>query len=255
MKLRIRRADQSMNKSSQGARRTKALRDRDEIEEVIRTGANSLFKQQRHVDNIGMFTGGSTVAEANIVIHIAHSFLKNARHSVWSQSFFRDRSHSKRGARRSRSNWLDLVINLNTGISAERTVVLIEAKRIAPGERATKIREVIQDWKRIRSWVNLPPASVQIGYSLDPIKRAYGAIVVLIPEEPSSIRKNSNTAFPTLEEWWKNLQKPPRNRSGRLFRELASMLKNATKGSIRSAYVDGGKRTIILYAIFGARSK
>ncbi|MGO8789467.1 MAG: hypothetical protein ACLQVL_19055 [Terriglobia bacterium] len=226
--------------------RARAAQEREEIAKVIRAGADSLFAQMNYVD---MYTSKneSGVAEANIVINIAHAFLKEkSGHCVWAQSPFRS------GSPRT-SKWLDLVIDLNPAGSEGRTVVLLEAKRVLPSERAAKISEILRDWRRIQAWPTLPPRSVPIGVSLDPPRKVYGAIVVVVSAEPNSVHSRGKTVSPTFYEWWENLGRPPRNRTGRLFEDLESKLRDALKGCIRSTYSDGGRKIIVLYAVFEAK--
>lgn len=241
----IRRVDGLELKPSTRVGRTRAAREREEIKKAILAGADSLFAQLKYVD---MYTSkrGSNITEANIVIHVAHSFLKEPGHSVWAQSPFGRESPSK-------SNWLDLVIDLNTAVSGERTVVLLEAKRIVPGERAAKIREISQDWRRIQAWPNLAPASVPIGVSLDPVRKAYGAIVVIVSAGPNSGHSRGKAVSPTFCEWWKDLGEPPRNQSRRRFERLASKLKNALRGSKPCPHSDGGRKIAVLYAVFDTK--
>ena len=81
----IRRVDRLESRPSTCRGRARAAQEREEIAKVIRAGADSLFAQMNYVD---MYTSKneSGVAEANIVINIAHAFLKRSPATVFGRS-------------------------------------------------------------------------------------------------------------------------------------------------------------------------
>jgi hypothetical protein len=91
------------------------------VEALIRAGAESLFTQHRH--SIGYLLGGADdIVETNIVLHIGSAFLSQG-HAVWAESPFKvDGEKSVKH--------LDLLIDLDPGLSDTASVLLVEAKRL-----------------------------------------------------------------------------------------------------------------------------
>ena len=78
-------------------------------------------------------------------------------------------------------------------------MLTIEGKRITPGEENVKLKQIIPDFDRIRSWRSLPVVGIPIFIGLtQEIEWFYGALVAVIPEscdELGTIPVNDRLAY------------------------------------------------------------
>lgn len=213
------------------------------ITEVIRAGAESLLGQHKYSN--GYFSqGASEIAEQNLIVHVAHSFLadthvrkggrrmsKSANHAVWAESPFKTPGSNE-------ARHLDLFIDFDLD-SENSTVLTIEGKRITPGEENKKIREIIDDFDRIKSYRTLPPEGLPLFLSLaQPIEWFYGALIVIVRESYDEAAAGFDNSFVT---WWQNLKGLPPKYAPESIDTLRQILQAAdedAKGFIDGCYRD-----------------
>jgi hypothetical protein len=118
-----------------------------EIAALIRKGAERLLKQTNYSADY-LLDEGSEIAEANVVVHLASEFIADG-HAVWAEAPLKRRV-GKRGR-------FDLSIDLDYEHSLRIKSLKIEAKRIAEFEESGKVREIINDFGRMKSWRGHPP--------------------------------------------------------------------------------------------------
>ncbi|HXX99921.1 MAG TPA: hypothetical protein VEI54_03305 [Candidatus Limnocylindrales bacterium] len=216
-------------------------KDLSVITRLIRESAHKLFKQSKYSAS-DLFSRRSEIAKANLVIHLASSFIAN-RYLVWAEVPFKNR-HSKR------SNRFDLSIEFGYDNAENSMCLKIEAKRIAQGEEDRKIQEVIDDFERIKSWRD--PL-----YLFRKIERLYGAIVIIFPEKCG---KDGSISSPSLSEWWSTPQSAaPLPYSKEALSRLRAILEGGAKAKgvvLAGPPWNGGSRLAVSYAVFdfGSRS-
>jgi hypothetical protein len=211
-----------------------------EIAALLGEGATVLFQQQNY-SNAYTIIGDSEIAEANIVVHISSAFIKQG-HAVWAESPFKvDLAE--------RTKHVDLYVDLEPGTGESPDILLVEAKRIAPGEENDRIASVIRDYGRLRNWPSDISSSLFSRPGIE-IERVRGALVVLLANE--EVDRAGAPLSPRFSEWWKNSTAAPPSYSADLLRQMRAILQ---KGAIPpdvaySRFFDGGIRLAVAYAIF-----
>jgi hypothetical protein len=106
----------------------------EQAEYIVSLAAKGLFQQHKY-SNGYLSVGDSEIAEANIVIHAASTFLQ-AKMDVWAESPFKTHESNK-------CKHLDLLVDLVPTDPETSTILTIEAKRIASGEEDKKVEEIL----------------------------------------------------------------------------------------------------------------
>jgi hypothetical protein len=128
-----------------------ALLKDSEIAALLSEGATVLFQQQNYSNGYTIVCD-SEIAEANIVVHVSSAFIKQ-EHAVWAESPFKiDLAE--------RTKHLDLYIDLEPGNSEFPNILLVEAKRVAPGEENDRLTKILCDYDRLRHWPSEVSSSI-----------------------------------------------------------------------------------------------
>ena len=141
----------------------------DRIEAFIQAGAKRLFSQFEK-SNGYISLGGSQIAEAAVMMHVASS-ASQCGHAVWPESPFRDRPDEG-------TKHLDLLIDLNPDIYKTPVLVVVEGKAVSDGFVTKKIREIVRDYGRVCEWNRLDREGVPVFFVLNDPRRVYGSVVV-----------------------------------------------------------------------------
>ena len=159
---------------------------------IVSQAAKGLFQQHKY-SNGYISVGDSEIAEANIVIHAASTFLQ-AGMDVWAESPFKTRESNK-------CKHLDLLVDLVPTDPDASTILTIEAKRIASGEEDKKVEEILNDYERISIWRSLGPRQTPLFYgAVHPVAWFYGCLLVVLPE--ACEEKGAQIGVP-FSVWWK----------------------------------------------------
>jgi hypothetical protein len=129
-------------------------------------------------------------------------------------------------------------------------VLLIEAKRLTSGEKKTKVTEIIDDYKRLRTWPDRAVGRKPLFFDLYmQVERAVSALVVVIPDEAdvSAVLPDQ----PTFSEWWEILAAQPPGYDTNGIDELKRIIAPMKRGVLRSPFIDGGTRLTMVYALLG----
>jgi hypothetical protein len=214
---------------------------------AIQRAALGLLGQHKY-SNGYTSVGDSDIAEANIVIQVAASFIGAGCH-VWAESPFK--GHEDNQCKR-----LDLLVDVASNDPEYPTLLTIEAKRIASGEKDKKVEEILTDYERIRSWQTLDETKMPLFYSVaHSVEWFYGALVVIVPEACDIY---GCAVTPWFSEWWKYLTTRPHGFSEAGVVRLEEVLKTAVVRDFeRADDRDGfdeenpvGRRLAVTYALF-----
>lgn len=213
------------------------------LAEMIEAGKRTLFAQ---LEKSNAFTswGRSQIAEAAIAVHIASAFIQK-KHAVWPESPFRK-------SKRSRTNHLDLLIDLEPGRHVNPRIVTLEAKAVSPGRVADKVKEIVEDQSRICDWASLWPKGKPIFFSLSRPKIVKGILLVLTTE-PLAAGKAS--APDSLSEWWKKPAGSLAGVSKRRTEKLRLALSTAARSGVFRCRLKDAQQISLAYAIFRCKAK
>lgn len=189
-----------------------------EIADLIHRGAERLLLQSKYSADY-LLNETSEIAEANLVVHVASAFIEK-NYIVWSELPFRNPPQN-------RNSRFDLSIDLFYEKSDSSISLKIEAKRIAQYEENLKVRQIIGDFGRMKSWRGVTSEPEDFPYhSLREIEWFYGAIAVILPE---NCDEEGSPLEPSFTSWWKNLNEFPPNYDERLLGKLRAILNNAAR--------------------------
>jgi len=207
---------------------------------IVSQAAQGLFQQHKY-SNGYISTGDSEIAEANIVIHAASTFLQ-AGMDVWAESPFKTHESNK-------CKHLDLLVDLVPTDPDASTILTIEAKRIASGEEDKKVEEILKDYERIRTWRSLNPDQMPLFYvAVHPVAWFYGCLLVVLPETCEARGAPIGVPFSV---WWKDRTVRPTGYNHDGIARLEAVLNSAAVcDSIRSGNIDGERRMAVAYALF-----
>jgi hypothetical protein len=207
---------------------------------IVSQAAQGLFQQHKY-SNGYITVDDSEIAEANIVIHAASTFLQ-AGMDVWAESPFKTHESNK-------CKHLDLLVDLVPIDPEGSTILTIEAKRIAVGEEDKKVEEILKDYERIRTWRSLGPHQMPLFYgAVHPIVWFYGCLIVVFPEACEAKGAPIENPFSV---WWKERTARPSGYNHDGIARLEEVLNSALVcDSIRSGYIDGERRMAVAYALF-----
>jgi hypothetical protein len=207
---------------------------------VISQAADGLLQQHKY-SNGYLSVGDSEIAEANIVIHVASSFILAGSH-VWAESPFKTHESNQ-------CKHLDLLVDLAPKDPETATLLTIEAKRIGFGENDKKVEEILKDYERVRSWRSLAPEQIPLFYGVvHPVEWFYGGLLVVFPEQCD---RYGNAVTDPFSSWWKDRM----TRRAGILESGISQLEDILNGSVlcdsRPAETwDGGRRMAVAYALF-----
>jgi hypothetical protein len=209
----------------------------DQVEGLIRVGADSLFAQHGH--SIGYLLGGADdIVETNIVLHIGSALLSQW-HAVWAESPFKvDGEKSVKH--------MDLLVDLHPSLSDTVSALLIEAKRLRSVDGTGIVKEIIEDCLRIEGWPHRLVGQRPIFFEFTKLERALGAIVVLLPDE--MVAPNSPET-PLFSHWWMNLAGYPAGFDKDPLDELKRFLEPMKRGICLSRFVNENVHQVVVYAL------
>jgi hypothetical protein len=207
---------------------------------VISQAADGLLQQHKY-SNGYLSLGDSEIAEANLVIHVASSFICAGSH-VWAESPFKTHEGNQ-------CKHLDLLVDLAPEDPETATLLTIEAKRIGLGEGDKKVEEILKDYERIRSWRSLAPEQIPLFYGLaHPVEWFYGCLLVVFSEQCD---KFGNAVRDLFSSWWRDRTTRPSGFSESGIFRLEDVLNASVLCDSRLAKTwDGGRRMAVAYALF-----
>lgn len=210
----------------------------DHVEALIRAGAESLFMQHRH--SIGYLLGGEDdIVETNIILHIS-SVCLSSEHAVWAESPFKVDGQKS-------IKHMDLLVDLNPRKSDAVSALLVEAKRLRSLDGTSTIEDIIKDCLRIESWPYRLIGQRPIFFEFTQVKRALGAVVVLLPDE--TLPSPDSSATPLFSEWWMNLEGHPKGFDKSRLDELRHFLEPMKRGVYVSPFSNEGVHQVVVYAL------
>lgn len=243
------------------ARKKPRIHSVKEIVALIHAGAERLLQQAQYSAEY-LLDEGSEIAEANLVVHLASTFI-NDGHAVWAEvplvtdvpKTTDSRSRVQEVANESETKEeaeqrgrFDLSIDLDYESSASTKSLKIEAKRIAQSEESEKIAEIVADFRRMESWRGAPPRESKFPFNvLREYERYYGALAVVLQQ---ACRKDRKIRTPSLFHQWMNLKDAPTPPGPECLAELRKILANGKRGFVPCDYFDGRRRLVALYAVF-----
>jgi hypothetical protein len=210
---------------------------RDQVESLIRVGADSLFAQ--HCHSIGYLLGGADdIVETNIVLHIGSALLSQG-HAVWAESPFKVDGETS-------VKHMDLIVDLHPSLSDAVSALLVEAKRLRSLDGTGIVRDIIEDCLRIEGWPHRLVGQRPIFFEFTKLERVLGAIVVLLPDE-MVVPNNSET--PLFSHWWMNLAGYPAGFDRDQLDELKQFLEPMKRGICLSPFVSEDVHQVVVYAL------
>jgi hypothetical protein len=142
-----------------------------------------------------------------------------------------------------------LLVDLSPTDPDYSTLLIIEAKRIAPGENDGKIEEIIGDYRRIRLLPELDASQMPLFFGIaHPVEWFYGGLLVVLPE---SCDKYGDSAVPLFSTWWEDLANRPHGFCDEAIARLEHILRTAqVRRAVRVSPWDGLRRMAVTYALF-----
>jgi len=183
--------------------------------------------------------GGSQIAEATLVVHVAKEFIAAGK-AVWAESPFRDNARGK-------TKHLDLLIDANVSSKQPPDLLVFEAKAVTSSNRNARVQQIINDICRVRKWNSLGPKAHPLFFLHSPPTRVRGMVAAILTEKLNS----KSRALPpgALSLWWKSLNTPLQMKSTLKLR-LKHELNHADRVVIPGRYRDGGVQRSVAWAIF-----
>jgi hypothetical protein len=210
----------------------------DQVERLIRAGADSLFAQHRH--SIGYLLGGDDdIVEANIVFQIGAAFLSE-KHAVWAESPFKVAGNNF-------VKHMDLLVDLHPGTSEHVSAVLLEAKRLLSSDGTKIIKGIIRDSQRVEEWPHRLVGERPLFFEFTQIERTIAALVVLLPDEPAAALEDSEAK--RFSDWWQDLEGYPGTFDRSELDKLKSLIEPMKRGICTGPFVNDGIRQVVVYAL------